>query len=45
LKGGKGERGGWGRKKTDISGVSVLKNDRDEMMGFKMYIIVRGEGK
>jgi hypothetical protein len=35
---------GWGRKKTDVGGGSVLKDCRDNVMGFKVYII-RGKGK
>jgi hypothetical protein len=38
-KGGEGVMG-WGRKKiVDIRGASVLKDFRDMVMGFKVYII------
>jgi hypothetical protein len=37
--GSKGERGGRGRKKSNVSRAFILKNDWEEMMRFEMYIV------
>jgi hypothetical protein len=39
VNGDRGVREVGGRKKSNICRVFVLKNGRDEMMGFKMYVI------